>query len=253
MMQVTAHQYANAGEMLASYADRRQKLMGSTPRLTVVSSIAAKEVVPQRSPVLFDHHVLAFRAQTSGMAFVLYECANRGMTLDDLRRPDRHHAMVMLRGELAHALRMRFGWSYPAIGEYFRKDHSSIHHCVEKYCCLTGTERGPRQVRREVTDAQMAEFKRLMQSGETLNAAAKKCDITISTAVRRAVAQGWYVIAERPGHKRRNLPYDDIERQYMAGVRLKDIAALYDISERSVCRFVDDFGWARRKRERAAQ
>jgi AraC-like DNA-binding protein len=226
-------------------------LMSAPPKLSLVRAEPAVPAIPERKPVAFDHHVLAYRAQTSGMAYVLYQLAERGLTLAELRAPNRHHPMVMLRGELAHMLKTKFAWTYPAIAQHFRKDHSSIHHCVAKFCCLTGADRGPLQVRREVTDEQMAEFKRLLQSGETASAAAKQCGLTISTAIRRAVAQGWYVIAERPGHKRRDLPYAEIERQYLAGVSLKDIADQFGVSTRSVSRFVDDFGWERRRRQAA--
>jgi len=239
--------YSSAAENRAAAVEVRKRLMEARPappRLTLVTPAEPVTAAPQRQPVAFDHHILAYRAQTSGTAYVLYECRERGITLDDLRKQDRHHEKVILRGELAYNLLTRFHWSYPQIGEYFRRNHSSIIGCVSTYCSINQIPvmamKAPRRI---VTPEQMEEIKRRITAGESLSTVARSMGHCISTVVRRSIENGWYVVSHKPGKKRMELPLDQIRRDYLSGKNLADIASKYGVSKRTISRTAAAHGW----------
>jgi hypothetical protein len=242
-------------KLRAEAAERRRRFMEAkppAPRLMLVKPTEDATEAPQRLPVAFDHHVLAYRAQTSGIAYVLYECRQRDMTLDDIRRTNRTHAMVLLRGEIAHTLKAKFKWSYPDIARYLRRDHGTIFHCIDVYCGETGAERGPIYARRKYSAAQFEELKQLFLSCGSIRKAAMECGIPLTTATRKGVKAGWYVEAERPGAKRHILPLEEIEILYRGTMKIREIAAMYGVDSRTLSRVADDMGWPRRGQAKRA-
>jgi transposase len=242
-------------KLRAEAAERRRRLMEAkppAPRLMLVKHAEHATEAPQRLPVAFDHHMLAYRAQTSGIAYVLYECRERGLTIDDLRRSNRSHEMVMLRGEIAHNLSTRFGWSYPQIARHLNRDHSSIIGCEATYCSINHIPTRTKQPRRVVTPEQMEEIKRRITAGEGLSTVARSMGHCVSTIVRRSIESGWYVVNRRPGKKKMALPLDKIEQDYNAGMAFRAIAAKYRVSTRTISRAVADHGWARKAEAKRA-
>lgn len=167
------------------------------PRLVLVKSAESVTVAPQRPPAAYDHHVLAFRAQKSARAYVDYICADRGLTIEDLRIPNRTQAMMLLRGMIGYALKHKFGWSYPRIGRFFERDHATIRNCMRRYCEETGHDFGELLRGNAITEPQMKKFKSLVDAGETLRTAADICGISRTGAYKRAIKAGWYTPAKR--------------------------------------------------------
>lgn len=232
----------------AAALECRRRLMEArpaAPRLTLVKPAEAAPETAQRAPVAFDHHVLAYKAQTSGTAYVLFECLERNLMLYDVQRPNRTRKMVMLRGELSYALRTKFKWTYPQIGKFFQRDHTSILSCVDVYCAATGADRPPRQLR-VVTAEQMADIKRRFLAGVSISKAARACNLTPKAAIKAAQKEGWYVARGFTNAKRHLLPIEEIGSDYCSSMLVREIQAKYGISRNLIGRLANDNGWPRR-------
>lgn len=56
---------------------------------------------------------------------------NRPLTLKDIRGPLRWKEIVKARAEVAKFLREERGWSFPQIGQFLDRDHTSIMHLLK--------------------------------------------------------------------------------------------------------------------------
>lgn len=59
------------------------------------------------------------------------QLAVEGLSLDDLKRPDRSAAMVELRREIAQYLTAH-GWSPRRIGEFLNRDRTTVTHLLKR-------------------------------------------------------------------------------------------------------------------------
>jgi hypothetical protein len=56
----------------------------------------------------------------------------RNLVWADIIRDNRHKEFVLARREIYYALR-ELGWSYPAIGDFCQRDHTSVLYAVQKW------------------------------------------------------------------------------------------------------------------------
>lgn len=54
------------------------------------------------------------------------------VTLDDVMGDRRFKAVVQVRGDCMRRLHGAFGWSLPQLGKFFKRDHTTILHHVQK-------------------------------------------------------------------------------------------------------------------------
>lgn len=64
--------------------------------------------------------------------------ARAELTVQDLRSVKRTKLFVTVRQEAMYALRMQHDWSYPQIGQFLRRDHSSVIHGARKHAERNG-------------------------------------------------------------------------------------------------------------------
>lgn len=60
-------------------------------------------------------------------------CAKYGVDFDEVCSERRHKHLVLIRHEIFYRLKVDLQMSYPAIGEKFNKDHTTILHGVRKH------------------------------------------------------------------------------------------------------------------------
>ncbi len=56
-----------------------------------------------------------------------------GLTERQVREPSRLHARVAARNEAMWRVRTELAWSYPQIGRWFAKDHTTCRHGILKH------------------------------------------------------------------------------------------------------------------------
>jgi chromosomal replication initiator protein len=87
-------------------------------------------VKSKKSGVSVPHHQL----QRLGVAAALEEIAIKyGARLEDVFGSSHKQHDVAARRESMSFLRDRFNWSYPTLGEFFGRDHTSVISAVEKF------------------------------------------------------------------------------------------------------------------------
>jgi len=65
---------------------------------------------------------------------ILIEVATKhNLPVGDVRGEKRKNRFVLARHEAFYRFRVELGWSYPKIGTFFNRDHTSIYHGVMKY------------------------------------------------------------------------------------------------------------------------
>ena len=74
---------------------------------------------------------------------------DNGLVWRDVFSDDRRRKVVRVRAFIVRMLRAR-GWSYPVIGRYLGRDHSSIMHLMDRY--LTDDERRENNLAMEPND-----------------------------------------------------------------------------------------------------
>ncbi len=118
-----------AGHPLVTYWARRVQPPARPPAEPPSTS------KPQSGPAVAEAKTTPAKTATEHVEAI---AACGGLTLADLRSPKRTRPLVNARQRAMYELRGRFGWSYPQIGQFLRKDHSTVIHGVRKYAARHG-------------------------------------------------------------------------------------------------------------------
>lgn len=128
-----------AAELINHYADIRHRLYGKP---TVIN------VIPRRvrvDPVLSPDPVAVIRKKHRSMRQIAeLVCMWYGVTIDQLRGQSRMDVCVHPRQCAMYWMRRAGGWSYPQIGRFFGRDHTTVLHGVREHAKRRAARRASR-------------------------------------------------------------------------------------------------------------
>jgi len=145
------------GELSSRYAEARRNLWGAPPlpkpihlAIHAASEKAIEQKIEQAEPVKKKRHGGPRRVRTLPKTNRFHDVETFGQevfpnwrevvkqtlidnheTLARLRSNNRDYKIVEVRRKVAYQLRMR-GWSYPRIGEFLNRDHTSVLSLLKK-------------------------------------------------------------------------------------------------------------------------
>jgi hypothetical protein len=247
-MQISAREYSSASEMLSEYA-ARQRRTWPVKRVNVYSRplpsapiIAPEPPLWQCDRIKFEHHVLAYRAETSAIDYMRHYKLEIGLIYAENPASKSSVEATLLKNAATYALKTKFKLSHERIATLMKVEQSTVGRRVNMHCIANGltVETAHTTFVGEMVELAKAQF----QAGVSIPKIAKQMRVSQNTIIARARADGWYVsVADRAYEKF----VAAVDRKYfealiLVGFSMRSLKRKTGGSEPCIMRLCDEMG-----------
>lgn len=192
--------------------------------------------------IKFEHHVLAYRAETSAIDYMRLYKIELGMIYAENPSSKSDRAATFLKNAAAYHLKTKFNLSDERVASFMKVERSTIARRIAMHCTIHGLTVDVRRTSfvGEMVDSAKAQY----LAGVSIPKIAKQMHVSQNTIIAQARVDGWYVSVS-------DLAYEKfvatVDRKYfealiLVGFSLRSIRRKVGVSEPSIARLADEMG-----------
>jgi hypothetical protein len=252
MMHIAQQEFMSEAQQMANRRAIRARLPRTAPKAPIRLFVAPKPVPQaalavepplwQSEELKFDHHVLAFDAETSARGYMRFHAEEAGFTVADIIGGGRNRHLVSAKKFIAYGLRTKFQLSFEQIAYIMHADHSSVINRVQRYCSENSLPYEALDTGYTTDKAEKAE--RMFKSGIRIPAIARELKVSQNTVRNRAIIDGWYVSPDEALYQRliANLDRDKFARLVTYGFSMSTLRRKLGASPTAIKRLAGEMG-----------